>query len=79
MHLYYASRTKTVEYITILATPIFKLFNDAGSNIQVVRVQCDSKLIMQAEKVTLCGTSWSCSEVRHSSGETEEDHECFTC
>jgi hypothetical protein len=49
MHSFYAFRTKTAEYIIILASLIFKLFNEAGSNIQVVRVQCDRKLIMHAE------------------------------
>jgi len=51
MHSFYAFRTKTVEYVIILASLIFKLFDEAGSNIQVVRVQCDRKLIMHAEVV----------------------------
>jgi len=51
MHSFYAFRTKTVEYVIILASLIFKLLDETGSNIQVVRVQCDRKLIMHAEKV----------------------------
>jgi hypothetical protein len=51
MHSFYAFRTKTVKYIIILASLFFKLLNEAGSNIQVVRVQCNRKLIIHAEKV----------------------------
>jgi hypothetical protein len=51
MHSFYAFHSKIVEYIIILASLIFKLFNKAGSSIQVVRVQCDRELIMHGEKV----------------------------
>jgi hypothetical protein len=37
MRSFYAFRTKIVEYIGILASLIFKLLNEADSNVQVVQ------------------------------------------
>lgn len=75
MRSFYAFRSKTVEYIIILTSLIFKLFNEAGSNIQT---GCTRSVWQTADNACweggLCGKRRSFSEVRHSSGEAEEDH-----